>query len=72
MTALLERAFAKASHLPKAAQEQLAEQMLDDIAGELKWDRTLAGSQRLLEKMASNARRAKRMGSTVRKGFDEL
>jgi hypothetical protein len=29
MTALLEKAFAKASHLPRAAQEQLAEQLLE-------------------------------------------
>ncbi len=72
MTALLEKVFAEASHLPKAVQEQLAEQMLEDIAAELKWDRTLAGSQRLLEKMATKARRAKKFGKTVRKGFDEL
>jgi hypothetical protein len=72
MTALLEQAFAKASHLPKAMQEQLAEQMLEDIEGELKWDRTLAGSQGLLEKMATKARHAKRLGKTVRKGFDRL
>jgi hypothetical protein len=72
MTALLEQAFAKASHLPKAMQEQLAEQMLEDIEGELKWDRTLAGSQQLLEKMAAKARRAKRLGKTVDKGFDKL
>jgi hypothetical protein len=65
MTALLEKAFAKASYLPKAIQEQLAEQLLEDIEGELKWDRTLAGSQHLLEKMAAKARRAKRPGKTV-------
>ena len=47
-------------------------QMLTDIEGELKWDRTLAGSQRLLEKLASKARVAKRHGKTVCKGFDEL
>jgi len=72
MTALLEKAFAKASHLSQSAQKQLAEQMLEDIEGELKWDRTLASSQPLLEKMASKARQAKRQGKTVRKGFDEL
>jgi hypothetical protein len=72
MTALLEKAFAKAAHLPQAAQRQLAEQMLEDIEAELKWDRTLAGSQHLLEKLASKARQAKRQGKTVRKGFDEL
>jgi hypothetical protein len=72
MTALLEQAFAKASHLPKAIQEQLAEQMLEDIEGELKWDRTLAGSQQLSEKMTAKARQAKRLGKTMDKGFDKL
>jgi len=72
MTASLEQAFAKASHLPRAAQDQLARQMLRDIEGELKWDQTLAESQDLLEKMAGKARSAKRQGKTVRKGFDEL
>lgn len=71
MTALLEKVFAKASHLPEAIQKRLAEQMLEDIAAELKWDRTLAGSQRTLEKMANKARRAKKPGKFVRKGFDE-
>jgi hypothetical protein len=72
MTALLEKAFSKASHLPRAAQEQLAEQLLEDVEGEMKWDQTLAASQRLLEKMVSKARREKRQGKISRKGFDEL
>ena len=72
MTALLEQAFLKASRLPRSAQEQLARQMLQDIKGELKWDRTLAQSQDVLEKMARKTRSEKRRGKTVRKGFDEL
>jgi len=72
MTAILEKAFMKASRLPDSIQRQLAEQMLKDISGELQWDRTLAGSQKLLEKLAGKARRAKRMKKIVRKGFDEL
>jgi hypothetical protein len=72
MTASLERAFAKAAHLPKPAQDQLAEQLIEDIDGELKWDKTLANSQESLEKLAAKARGAKRRGKTVRKGFDEL
>jgi len=72
MTALLAKAFAKASRLPQAAQEQLAEQLLAEVEGELQWDQTLARSQNLLEKMAADARRAKRAGKTTRKGFDEL
>jgi hypothetical protein len=72
MTAILEKAFNKASRLPDAVQRRLAEQMLDDITDELKWDRTLAGSQQFLEKLAGKARRAKKNKKTVRKGFDEL
>ncbi len=72
MTRSLKKAFTKASSLPEAVQEQLAEQMLEDIEGELKWDQTLADSQDLLEDLARKARRAQRKGRTTRKGFDEL
>jgi hypothetical protein len=72
MTATLRKAFAKASTLPKPAQEQLAEQLLEEIEGERKWDSTLARSQELLEKLAAKARRARAVSKTVRKGFDEL
>ena len=72
MTALLEKAFAKASHLPRAAQEQLAEQLLEDLDAESKWDKTLTASQPLLEKLAAKARRAKRNGKVSKKGFDDL
>jgi hypothetical protein len=72
MTAALEKAFAKAARLPESAQDQLAEQVLDDIAGETKWDKTLADSQAVLEAMASRARQASRQRKTVKKGFDEL
>ena len=72
MTTSLKKAFAKASSLPEEVQEQLAEQMLEDIEGELKWDQTLADSQGLLEDLARKARRAQQEGKTTKKGFDEL
>jgi hypothetical protein len=72
MTSALRKAFTKASDLPRHAQEELARQLLDDIAGELKWDDTLANSQVLLEQMAQGALEAKNRGKTIRKGFDEL
>lgn len=72
MTAVLEKAFARASRLPKAAQKQLAEQMLEEIEGEMDWDQTLTESQPLLERMAAKVRAAKRQRKTVHKGFDEL
>ena len=72
MTASLAKAFAKASRLPEAAQEQLAAQVLKDVRGELKWDATLAESQHLLERMVASARSARRRGQTTKKGFDAL
>ncbi len=72
MTASLEKAFAKAAHLSKPAQDELADQLLEDIDGELKWDKTLASSQNSLEKLAAKARLANRRGKTVRKSPDEL
>ncbi len=72
MTRSLENAFAKAAALPEPAQEQLAEQLLEDIEGELQWDRTLAESQDLLESLADKARQARQQGRTIAKGFDEL
>jgi hypothetical protein len=72
MTTSLEKAFAKASSLPEDVQEQLAEQVLEDIEGELKWDQTLADSQDMLEDMARKARRAQQEGKTTNKGFDKL
>jgi hypothetical protein len=50
----------------------LADQLLEDISAELKWDATLRKSQGVLEKLAAKARRAKRAGKTFRKGIDEL
>ncbi len=74
MTTSLKKAFAKAADLPEPVQEQLAAQLLEDIEGELQWDRTLASpkSQKLLEKLAAKARKAKRLGKVYHRGFDEL
>ncbi len=74
MTTSLKEAFAKAAHLPKPVQDELAEQLLEDIEGELQWDRTLASpkSQKLLESLAKKARAAKRLGKVYNKGIDEL
>jgi len=72
MTSALEKAFNKASHLPAAAQDQLAEQMLEDLEGEAKWDQIFAKSQDLLEKMANKALQELEEGKTVEKGWDEL
>jgi hypothetical protein len=72
MTQMLEKAFAKAAKMPAELQEQLAEQLLEDIEGEMKWYSTLRKSQKLLERMARDAREARKHGKTRKKGFDEL
>jgi len=69
---MLEMAFAKAAAMPADLQEQLAEQLLEDIEAEMKWDKTLRKSQKLLERMARDAKDARKQGKTHRKGFDEL
>ena len=72
MTVLLKDAFKKASKLPDDVQEILAQQPLEDIDAELKWDDTLSNSQDKLEKMAEKARQDYRSGKIHRKGFDKL
>jgi hypothetical protein len=74
MTTQLQKAFTKASVLPEELQDELAYQLLEDIKGELQWDRTLASarSQYLLEALADKARQARRRGKVYRKGFDQL
>jgi len=73
MTTSLKKAFARAADLPDPLQNELAEQLLEDIEGELKWDRTLASakSQKLLE-LTAKALKAKRLGKVYEKGIDEL
>jgi len=72
MTILLKQAFEKASQLPDGLQDQLAQEILEDIAGELQWDTTLAQSEALLEKLAAQALREFEAGRTRPQGFDEL
>lgn len=72
MTQALEDAFKQASALPADAQDQLAAQLLADIEGESKWDKTLAASQPTLEKLAAKARQAKLTGQVHKMGIDEL
>ena len=60
MVARLKKAFEKANKLPAAAQEQLAEQLLEEIEGETKWDDTLAASQPLGSTGQAGARRKAR------------
>lgn len=55
MTELLEKAFAEAANLPEAEQNMLARALLEDFAGEEKWDEALANSQDKLAALADEA-----------------
>lgn len=55
MTKLLEKAFVKASSLPVADQDILAQSLLEDLAAEEFWDETFAASQDELSALADEA-----------------
>ena len=67
MTQLLETALAKVQQLTAPEQDAIAQRILDELAGEQKWDEGFARSQnalgRRLAKYAKTSRRAKRDGS---------
>ena len=68
MTILLKQAFEQASQLPDDLQDQLAQEVLEDIAGELQWDTTLAQSEDLLEQLAAQRFGSSRPAAPVRRG----
>jgi len=72
MTELLNKAFNEASKLSPEVQDEVAARILADLAGELKWDETLAQSQDLLERLADEALEDFRAGRTQEMGIDEL
>lgn len=72
MTKLLTEAFERASSLAEDLQDQLAQEFLEEIAWEARWDQTLAGSQDKLDRLAEKAEREYRAGKTKEMGFDEL
>jgi hypothetical protein len=55
MTALLEKAFARASALPKQEQEAIGTLILEEIASEARWNAQFAGSQDTLARLADEA-----------------
>jgi hypothetical protein len=55
MTALLEKAFERASVLPKQDQEAIGALILEEIASESRWDTQFAGSQDALARLADEA-----------------
>ncbi len=72
MTTLLSKAIKRIQVLPQELQDELAEQLLEDLESELKWQKTLAKPQTKLDKLANQALRDSSEGKTKKMGFDEL
>ena len=74
MSTLLEHAFKEAQKLPTDLQDELAQQLLNDIENELKWQATLANADVGMggfEAMAQAALAADESGEAEDKGFGE-
>ncbi len=71
---LLSNVIQQAQSLPIAIQDELAEQFLEDIENEMKWQETLSKPQEslLLEEIARKALEDSQEGRTKVMGFDEL
>lgn len=72
MTKLLKKAFDKASKLPIDLQNHIAQDLINEIEWEMKWDGTLENSCDLIEYMAHQALEEFESGKTQERGIDEL
>lgn len=73
MTNLLTEAFRKAQELPDHVQNKLAEQIIEDIENEIKWQQLLSQTQNMkLEELAVEALSNSIKGKTREMGFDKL
>ncbi|MDS3861707.1 hypothetical protein RIF25_12930 [Thermosynechococcaceae cyanobacterium BACA0444] len=70
----LSKVVSKAQELPEAIQDELAEQFIEDIENELKWQETLSKPQDslILQALAEKAIADSENGQTQELGFDEL
>ncbi|MFM7545596.1 MAG: hypothetical protein ACKO3I_03645 [Synechococcales cyanobacterium] len=74
MTTLLQKAFAEVQKLPIYLQDELAQQLLEDIENELKWQKSLAREDielGALLAMAQEALLEEQERRTEDKGFGE-
>lgn len=75
MTTLLEQAFREAQKLPGELQDEIAQQLLNDIENELKWQETFSDAQTNMggfEAMAQAVLAEDDAGETAAKGFGEV
>lgn len=74
MTSLLEEAFKEAQKLPNFLQDELAQQLLEDVQNELRWQETLSKQDidiSILKQMAQAALTEDQESQTEDKGFGE-
>ncbi|MHB1377220.1 MAG: hypothetical protein ACYCXB_07350 [Candidatus Humimicrobiaceae bacterium] len=64
MTKLLERAFKEASRLSEVEQNALAKWVLEELEAEGRWEKTFAGSEDILDRLADEAIAAHKNGKT--------
>ncbi len=69
---LLAEAFEKASTLPDDLQDALARELMEELAWEAKWDKTLSEPTADVDDLAAKALDEYRAGRTHEKGFDQL
>lgn len=74
MTTLLEQALKEAKQLPSELQDEIAQQLLEDIQNELRWQEILSNPEvdiDILQQMAQVALTEDKEGKTEEKGFGE-
>ena len=72
MTKLLAQAFERASLLPEDLQDALAQELMEELSWEARWDKALKEPSGELEGLADSALKDFRAGRTQEKGFDKL
>jgi hypothetical protein len=72
MTKLLQRAFKEASKLPEVEQNALAKWVIEELEAEGKWQKSFAGSEDVLDRLADEALTAHKQGRTKPLNLEEL
>ena len=72
MTMLLEKAFKKASQLPKIEQNVFAKWVLEELETEKKWEGLFSESEDLLDKLADEALADDKQGKTKSLNISKL
>ena len=72
MTTLLKEAIDKVKTLPEPLQDQIAQELLEEVEWESKWDKTFSNSQDVLDRLAQKALDEFESGKTREMGFGDL